>query len=198
MMSVTQEHLEQMLKQVEHLDDDMLYSGLMILSKDIIEYTAGNDAVKTVDNNSFFEVFNETMEEERDYWEKFGNNLFVPLEQQQQSHGFAKLAMDNQLVDLMPLTNPGIHHEYFNIPGKKLFKRFAEKFKETICEKDGPRDKFKAAIKKAELPTTIATAILASGFSLAAFGYPIAIYLGLLIARTGLDVYCAPKEQRDK
>jgi|GEM_PF-2669621 len=194
-MSVDQKYLEQIISQIDHLDDEMLYSGLTILSKDIAEYTGNTRSLQTDEMQSFQSIFKETMGEERSYWEVHGNNLFTNLAEQQQPHGFAQSAAEGNQVDLTPLTDPSIHHEYFNIPGKKMFKRFAVKFKTTICEKDGPRDQFKAVVKKSELPTTLATAILASGFSMATFWYPIAVYVGLLIARTGLDVYCEPKKE---
>jgi len=197
-MSVNQKQLQDLLNQIEHLDDDMLFSGLTILAKDVEEYKSETHSLQTKDVQLFQSVFNDSMGEERQYWEEHGNNLFVKLADQQQPHGFASAADAGQPIDLTPLTLSSIHHEYFNIPGKKMFKRFAEKFKVIICEKGGPKDQFSEAVKKAQLPTTVATAILTSSFSLAAFMYPIAIYVGLLIARTGLDVYCEPKKEEEK
>jgi len=192
-----QEQIQKMINQVEHLNDDMLYSGLTILAKDINEYKGESRSMKDEGLPSFYEVFNATMGEERSYWEVHGNNLFVPLADQQQPHGFARLAEEQNQFDLSPLTAASIHHEWFNIPGRKMFRQFADKFRDTICEKGGPRDQFKGFVQKNKLPAALTTAILSGGFTVAAFWYPIAVYVGLLIARTGLDVYCEPKKKEE-
>jgi len=112
------------------------------------------------------------------------------------------------------LKSPGIVHEWTLKPGKRLFwrffsldvaktnpldhhplvKKFGRKWRETICAgKDSPYGQFKdGLVGHAALPTTIADSVLAVGFSVASFWYPLAIYLGLLLAKTGLKVYCEP------
>ena len=56
---------------------------------------------------------------------------------------------------------------------------------------DIQKEKFeKDLLGQADLPVTIASCILAAGISVATFWYPLAIYFGLLLVRTGLKTYC--------
>jgi len=87
---------------------------------------------------------------------------------------------DNQIV-----------HEWTKFPGMKLFMKFSEKFKEVICGKDGPYEKFNnGLIGQADLPVTIAATILSSGISITTFWIPIIVYVSILIVKTNLKVYC--------
>jgi len=65
------------------------------------------------------------------------------------------------------------------------------KFKDTICGKDGPYEQFtKGLVGQAALPSSIASSILAAGFSVETVWYPLAVYLSLLLVKTGLKTYC--------
>lgn len=188
-MKIDEGKLKEILQQVEHLDDGILYSGLMILSKDLSEFFAAN-GLNTKDVTLFREVYTETLNIERDYWEKYGNELFQKLSDVQLPEGFA-LSAGKGNFDLSYLTENSIQHEWLHNPGRKFLTRFAEKFKETICGKDGPYEKLNnGLVGQADLPISIASSILSAGLSVAAFWYPIAVYIGLLLIKAGLKTYC--------
>lgn len=106
-------------------------------------------------------------------------------------HLAAAAALGRPIVE--PLGDRHIVHEWTFKPGKRLFIKFGKKFKETICGQDGPYEQFnKNLLGKAGLPSTIATQILLAGFSPATFWYPLAVYMSILLIKTGLKVYCEP------
>lgn len=160
--------LRELFKQIEDFDEYRLYSGLTIISKDIAEYIA-TSAYPGEDKQLFLEVYADALNVERDYWSKFGPQLFQPLETVKLPRGFARAATEGRL-DLTPLADRSIIHEWPAKPGKELFEKFKVKFKETICGKDGPYEKFvNGLVGQADLPITIASTVLSAGFSVAAF-----------------------------
>lgn len=181
--------LRDLINQVKDYDESLLYSGLTILSKDVAEYLA-TSAYPGKDAQLFLEVYMDALNVERDYWSKFGPQLFQSLETAQLPRGFARAATEGR-VDLTPLANRNIIHEWLENPGKKLFEKFKGKFRETICGKDGPYEKFvNGLVGQADLPLTIASAVLTAGFSIAAFWIPLVAYFSLLLIKAGLKTYC--------
>jgi len=95
--------------------------------------------------------------------------------------------------DFSVLGDTAIVHEWTFKPGKKIFNKFAEKFKETVCGHDGPYEAFNnGLVGQKALPGTIAASILTTGFAAATFWYPLAVYIALLITKAGLKTYCEP------
>ena len=181
--------LKDLINQVKDYDESLLYSGLTILSKDVAEYVA-TSAYTGKETQLFFEVYRDALNVERDYWAQFGPQLFQPLETAQLPRGFAQAATEGRL-DLTPLADRTIVHEWLENPGKKLFEKFKAKFRETICGKDGPYEKFvNGLVGQADLPLTIASAVLTAGFSIAAFWLPVVVYFSLLLIKAGLKTYC--------
>lgn len=81
--------------------------------------------------------------------------------------------------------------------GKRLLLKFGDKFQAVICGKDGPYKQFeRGLLKQADLPITIVATILTAGFSLATFWYPLGVYVGLLLVKTGLKSYCEPARSK--
>ena len=113
--------------------------------------------------------------------------------------GMAEAAAQGQPT-LKPLANnPTIVHEWTFKPGKRLLGQFLEKFghefKEVICGAGGPYEQFKdddGLLGQANLPNVIASALLTSVFSAAVFWTPLAVYISLLLVKTGLKTYCEP------
>ena len=98
-----------------------------------------------------------------------------------------------------PLGERDIVHEWTFKAGKRLFVKFGSKFKETICGKDGPYEQFnKGLLGQAALPATIASTILSTGISPATFWYPLAVYMSILLVKTGLKTYCESAASRRK
>ena len=136
--------LKEIVEQFKDYDESLLYSGLTILSKDIAEYLA-TSAYPGEDKQLFLEVYTDALNVERDYWLKFGPQVFQSLETAQLPQGFARAATEGRF-DLAPLADRSIEHEWLMYPGKELFEKFKVKFKETICGKDGPRARGTAVV----------------------------------------------------
>jgi hypothetical protein len=176
--------LKNLLQQIEHLSDDQLYAGLTVLSKDVLEHletTRSTDELQT--------PIKEALSREEDYWRDYGSPLYESLSMGGLPHGFTRQTAET--LDLSPLHDPSIIHEWTLFPGQDLFNKFKEKFKEVICGEGGPYEKFEEdLVGQDDLPVTIASSILAAGISVATFWYPLAIYFGLLLVRAGLKTYC--------
>ena len=169
------------------------YAGLAALARDMDEYLAKHPR----DDAALFKtVISLINTEERP---RYGGGAFPTLDGQRVEilpTGLASAA-DSGRPTVELLGNPAIVHEWMCKPGKKLLDRFLQKFgrklKETICGKDSPYEQFnKGLLGQADLPKTIAASILAVGFSPATFWYPLAVYLGILLVKTGLKTYCEP------
>lgn len=206
MPTINEQHLENLLHQVEHLSTPHLEAGLTIISKDLSEYFAAN-GMKNEAIIGFQEVYSDTLNEERESFMsehelRFTMGKLSAIEKElnlphslsltDQAYETTRSGTPDMPQDLTPLTDPNIEHEFFTEPGKRFLKKFGKKFKEVICGKGGPYEQFTKGdglLDQANLPVKIAAAILATGLT-GAFWYPLAIYLGLLITKTGLKTYC--------
>jgi hypothetical protein len=187
------ELLRDLVDQAKDRDAKLLAAGLTVLAKDVAEYLAAT-ARPEEGAQLFQELYLAGLNEERQYWEAYGPNLFSTLEKAGLPFGFAQAATEGK-ADVFLLGDRSIMHEWTTFPGRDLLKEFATKFKETICGKDGPYEKLmNGLIGQADLPITIAGAILAVGFSAATFWYPLAVYVGLLLAKAALKTYCETGE----
>jgi len=189
--AIDDQKLESIYEQLKDLDESLLFAGLTVVAKDTAEYIA-TTAQQTGGEMAFHEAYLEGINRERDFWGAMNSPLYQPLSVSGLPHGFSQGTMLGS-PDLGPLHNPAIHHEWTSIPGRDLLEKFGRKFKEVICGKDGPYEKFNnGLVGQADLPITIASSILTAGLSTAAFWYPLAVYLGLLLVKTGLKTYCEP------
>lgn len=164
-----------------------LYAGLAVLARDMYQYLLQNPRD---DATLFQEVITLVNSEERRI---HGNKAFPAYA------GLPVADLPTQLASaaargmptVLPLGNREIVHEWTFKPGKRLFIKFGVKFKETICGKDGPYEQFNnGLLGQATLPRTIAIAILSAGFSPVTFWYPLAVYISILLVKTGLKTYC--------
>ena len=188
-IAAMERELKEIVEQFKDYDESLLYSGLTILSKDIAEYLA-TSAYPGEDKRLFLEVYTDALNVERDYWSEHGSPLFQSLEATQLPRGFAWAATEGR-SDFAPLADRSIVHEWLVNPGNNLFEKFKVKFKETICGKDGPYEKFvNGLVGQDDLPIKIASAILMTGFSMTAFWFPLVVYFSLLLIKAGLKTYC--------
>ena len=172
--------------------DDVLvglqYAGLAVLARDMHLYLEKHPR----DDAEFFsEVISQVHEEESVYHGASAFPGYNGLPVEVLPGGLASAATQGQFI-IAPLGDTKtIVHEWTFKPGKRLFAKLAPRFRETICGKDGPYEQLNnGLLKKADLPTTIASSVLTVGFSPATFWYPIAVYLSLLLIKTGLKTYC--------
>jgi hypothetical protein len=180
--------LEKIVKELEKLDDRLLEAGLGVILKDTLQYTL---AAPRKDDLLFKELISQVISEELDdkkyppQWRLLYIDPSHPI-----PTGIAAAA-DQGRFNLKPLKQGVIIHEWTVYPARRFLKKFKVKLKKNICGKSGPYGQFKdGLVGQAALPTTIATTILTAGFTAATVWYPLAVYVGVLIVRTGLDVYC--------
>jgi len=166
-----------------------LYAGLAVLARDMHQYLSQNPRD---DATLFQEVITlVNIEERRIHGDKaFPDYAGLPVADLP-----AQLASAAAIgrPTVAPLGSRDIVHEWTFKPGKRLFVKFGTEFKETICGQDGPYEQFNnGLLGQATLPRTIAITILAAGFSPATFWYPLAVYISILLVKTGLKTYCEP------
>ncbi|MGE0667851.1 MAG: hypothetical protein AB7O49_14950 [Sphingomonadales bacterium] len=76
---------------------------------------------------------------------------------------------------------------------KRLFLKFADTFQGVICGTGGPYELFeKNLLKQRDLPVAMAGAGLTDGISVSTLWAPLAVYVALLVLKTGLRAYCVP------
>ncbi len=163
------------------------YAGLAVLARDMHQYLARHPRS---DVTTFEQVVSLVHDEESALHGAgaFPDYAGLPADS---LPGGLSAAADNGHFVLSPLADRSLVHEWTFKPGKRLFVRFCDNFKQTICGKDGPYEQFtEGLVGQASLPTSIASAILMAGFSAATFWYPLAAYLSILLVKTGLKTYC--------
>ncbi|OGO18555.1 MAG: hypothetical protein A2Z15_08915 [Chloroflexi bacterium RBG_16_50_11] len=169
-----------------------LYAGLTVLSRDIHQYLS---EYPRDDGNLFENVITAVSGEER---LRYGSGAF-PYNDSYFTHKIELSSFPTDLAkkaaegnpNIESLGNANIRHEWTVKVGKKLFLKFGEKFKSVICGKDGPHEQLEnKLLNQATLPAAIVSAILTNGFSTATFWYPLAVYIALLLVKTGLKTYC--------
>lgn len=185
------ELLRRIVDQLSSTKKIQMDSGFGVLVKDYAHYLETNPREDASLFNKIYEEF--TKEETASYG---GSEFFRPADETGIPSGFAKEAAST-VFELESLRSSSIIHEWTSIPGQRLLRRFAAEFKNVICGPSGPYEQFKIKnnlLGQATLPTTIASSILAAGFSVATFWYPIAVYIALLIIKAGLATYCKTGE----
>lgn len=176
----------------EDMKLSIYYAGFAVLCRDMYEYLP---KLPSEDTNLFEEVLSSVIAEDQKISPCAAfpyTDLDFPFKNllAQLPKGMAASAVQGSPA-IKQLGQPRIVHEWTLKPGKRLYDKFSSKFKETICGKDGPYEQFtKGLFGQAQLPTTIATAILTVGFSAATFWYPLAVYITILLLKTGLKTYC--------
>ena len=182
---MTDKQVEQIVEDLKNLDEKQLYAGLAVISKDLTRYLESNPQPDAYLFNAVYSGFSG---EERESWG--GSPFFDPAE----AHGIpTSLAEEaaHGAFDLSALKDPDIVHEWTVYPGRRLLERFGHEFKRTICGPNGPYEQFEnGLVGQAQLPASIAMSILAAGISVATLGYPLAVYIALLLIKTGLATYC--------
>lgn len=163
-----------------------LYAALSVLCRDALAYEGRPDS----------KIFDQvTAEVSRADSRRYGDSAFptyVNLPVDSFPNTLSGIE-ERGYPDISGLGDSKLVHEWTLKPGKRLQKKFEEKFKETICGAGGPYIQFdKGLLGQEELPKTIAASILTVGFSAATFWYPLAVYIALLIIKAGLKTYCEP------
>lgn len=185
---MTDKQMEQIVEDLKNLGEKQLYAGLAVISKDLARYLESNPQPDAYLFNSVYSGFSA---EERESWG--GRPFFDPAEAHSIPTSLAEEAAHGAF-DLSALKDPDIVHEWTVYPGRRLLERFGHEFKMTICGPNGPYEQFENSenklVAQAQLPASIATSILAAGISVATLWYPLAVYIALLLIKTGLATYC--------
>jgi hypothetical protein len=105
--------------------------------------------------------------------------------------GYAEAAASGAPT-LAGLDDPAIIHEWTSKPGKRMFKKFGEQFKVTICGPNGPYEQFEDKVGSVLGPSAIVASVTASGLTVAAFLIPLLVLFAVILVKTGLKTYCGP------
>jgi hypothetical protein len=180
--------LEKIAKELEKLDDQLLEAGLGVILKDTLQYTL---TAPRTDDLLFKELISQVIAEELNDKTSPPQWRLLYVDPSDPVPTGIVAAADQGKFNMKPLKQSGIIHEWTVYPARRFLERFKVKLKKNICGKGGPYEQFKnGLVGQAGMPTTIATTILTAGFTVAPVWYPLAVYVALLIVRTGLDVYC--------
>lgn len=180
-----------------HTDEDSrrMFAGLALLAR---QYAAMLTHSRREDDQAFFEIFDKLNGNTPEA--RYSDVVLTEYRGQQCEQlllehsllpvaGASALSSSPALIACIP--SGQLIHEWTVLPGSEFFVRFRKQWKSTICGKGGPYEKFHDnLVGQSELPATIAATLLVSGFKSAAFWYPLALYLSLLLIKTGLATFC--------
>jgi hypothetical protein len=171
-------------------------AGLSVLARDMHIYLANHPRSDAV---VFQDVIAEVSADDNLWHRRGAFPMYEGQPIESLPSGLAEAAANGNPT-VKPLDDPKIVHEWTVKPGKKLFnaflQKFGNKFKETICGKSGPYQQFeKRNVHLSALPTAIVLDILRHGFTNDTFWYPLAVYGGVLLIRTGLKAYCESEKK---
>lgn len=192
--------LEKVLDQASHYDEAQLLSGLSVLVLDAKEYFDRHPA-DGIEGETFRSIYGETITssgfwgdwQDQKQWEldvlaEFNDVAFLPPGE------LTRQAAEGN-PDVTSLGDPELVHEWFVYPGQDFFKRFGRNFRGTICGEGGPYEQFEdGLVGQEQLPKVIAATLLTSGLSGGTVWVPLAVYVGLLLVKTGLQTYCEAPE----
>lgn len=202
-MSELEEQIQDVLTKIEQdMGTDMmdLRVAFAITAKDYFDF------IQDVDNRlprdrleeaeDFLGVYNAYMIHDK---QKHSDSPFFETPSTRLPSGVASAAISDSIF--VPILNQhnigGEYHEWTRGPGRKLFNKFARKFKAVICGENGPYKAFEdGLLKEAEIPKKIVAAMLA-GITFAGFWVPLFSYFALLLTHTILKVYCEDDSGED-
>ena len=120
-----------------------------------------------------------------------GTTMFGKEPPKRVPEGYAQAAASGAPT-LAGLDDPAIIHEWTSKPGKRMFKRFGEKFYVTICGANGPYEQLEGKVAPVLGPSAIVASVTASGLSVATFLIPLLVLFAVILVKTGLKTYCEP------
>jgi beta-phosphoglucomutase-like phosphatase (HAD superfamily) len=180
------------------VNDSTLIAGLAILVKDTDKYLAQKLASSSSSKEEHAmigdqaKLFREVVDEVRAEDSKVAPDVsFAAVESDESLPSGIVAEASRGKADLNPLLEPEVAKPLTIGAGRRLFRRFKSKLRENICGPGGLHESIvKGSIAQAAVPTTIATTVLTTGLSSDKFWIPLAVYLSLLIVKSGLDTYC--------
>lgn len=197
-MPVQTDIIEPTIDDLCALEPGLLLAGLMVLAKDMAEYSAVR-ALTGEEVQKFRRIYEETLNEDRYYWLQFGEGVFMSLRDTGLPYGFAVDATADS-VNLSALWEKEEGEEIEIIlkkawtrpAGWDLLKAFKKDFSTALCQNDKTIRRFLDGVitEKKELATGITVDILEGPFSDTPHWYPLATHLGILIAISGVRAYC--------
>jgi hypothetical protein len=183
MPEVNEAIIEPMAKKIEEYNkfastvepigpDSYLYAGLSVLARDLYYYLSSHPRS---DAKWFQDMIPSVIEEERIYYKEqhSGSKEGFPYDDGENPNlnavsnlptGIVDTAAQGR-IDISPLYNVTIVHEWPSFTGRILFRKFESKFKEVICGKGGPYEQLnKGLIDKATPVTAIVADVAKDGF----------------------------------
>jgi hypothetical protein len=184
--------LQTMVQQLEGLDERQLEAGLGVILKDTLQYLF---TAPRSDDVLFRELVNDVIAEEQKTKTLPQHRLIYVDPNDPVPIGIVASVVKGER-DLSRLRSPEIQHEWTIYPARKFLKKFNAKLKKNICGRNGVYGQFKKnMLGQADLPTAIAATIVTGHFSPESVWFPLAAYVGILIAKSGLDTYCEKKSK---
>lgn len=124
------DRLERMYSHVKDLELGLLLSGLTILVKDTAIYLTAQ-GIDDEMAEGFRLAYLDMLSDNRFYWERFGSQLYLPLEDAELPEGFAGDAAKCK-VDLGPLTKSDLEIEWLRAPGWHFLQTYSGQRKNDI------------------------------------------------------------------
>ena len=196
--------LKPMYRQVKDLELGPLLSGLTILAKDTATYLTAH-GVNNEMGEGFRLAYLGMLSENRYYWERFRQKLYLPLGEARLPEGFASGA-SNGNWDLQRLLEADLDHDWLRAPGWHFLKTYSGQRKTDIlrgltlgdlgtafCEGRNPykRESNGVADQDDTNPYKpiegLVGRLIGSDQEWGGFWYPVMLYLALLLHKTNFE-----------
>lgn len=196
--------LKPMYRQVKDLELGPLLSGLTILAKDTATYLTAHG----VDNEmgeGFRLAYLGMLSENRYYWERFRQKLYLPLGEARLPEGFASGAFNGNW-DLQRLLEADLDHDWLRAPGWHFLKTYSGQRKTDIlrglmlgdlgtafCEGRNPYKRESNGVADQEDTNPykpiegVVGRLIGSDQEWGGFWYPVMLYLALLLHKTDFE-----------
>lgn len=180
-----EDNLKKIYNQVKDLKTELLFSGLTVLFKDTADFI-NSQGFNDQAIDLFREAYLETLNQDRFYWEQFGPELYMGLQDGNLPFGIVKAAYTGNF-DLEPLKNDQIILPWTQFPGYCFFKIYSFKVKDIIL-KGSSLEQEKAKVFECKEPEEQIFPLIEKLSRQSIFGpgfwYPIMLYISLLLFRS--------------
>lgn len=183
--TITHDRVEELTEQVADLDSETLYAMLTVVA-DGIDRTIEEDL--SFGSSEFQSVYDDVRNDERMIREAQSPDfrLAEGIDQyEQESVALALVRGEMDFQDILPQTERAdVDFSEWVRSGKKLYRRFAVKFRENVCTDPSVG----GSLDRAQLITAIA--LILTTLLVGSIYAPIAVIIATIIVNSGLDTYC--------
>lgn len=196
--------LKPMYRQVKDLELGPLLSGLTILAKDTATYLTAHGVDNEI-GEGFRLAYLGMLSENRYYWERFRQKLYLPLGEARLPEGFASGAFNGNW-DLQRLLEADLDHDWLRAPGWHFLKTYSgqrktdilrgltlEDLKAAFCKGRNPYKRESNGVADQEDTNPykpiegVVGRLIGSDQEWGGFWYPVMLYLALLLHKTDCE-----------